>query len=105
LKPPTPDAAPPANLQVKRATVKDVARQTEMCERSVYKYREVLRLGRDDLIDQVVAGDMSVHRAWMIATGRKAPSSRDRLMKAWAAASKEDQAELVAVIWEMIESN
>jgi hypothetical protein len=41
-----------------------------MSERNLYKYREVMRLGCQDLLDLVAAHQMSLHRAWLEATGR-----------------------------------
>ncbi|WP_152529651.1 hypothetical protein [Aliihoeflea sp. 2WW] len=93
----------PDRPPTKRKTVKDVARQVEMSERNVYKHREIIRLGRTDLIERMNAGELSLHAAWLAATGRQRPSSRDRLWSAWAAASVEEKAEFVVWIWDQFD--
>lgn len=94
----------PANLQVaadrKRTTVRDVAQQLQISERNVYKVREIMRLGRDDLLNKMAADEISVHAAWLDATGRSAPSPRDRLRAAWTSAPTEVKAEFIAWIWD-----
>lgn len=94
-----------ATLQVRRRmTVKEQAASLELSERNIYKARLVHRT-RPDLGAKVIAGEISVHRAWLEATGRAPPSTRDKLWSAWLAATDEDKAELVAMIWELIEAD
>jgi hypothetical protein len=61
-----------ANLQF---TVRQAARLMNVSERSVYMARKVQRL-RPDLADAVIRGEISLNRAYLIATGR--PSRRQR---------------------------
>ncbi len=107
-------ATRPANLQVparpaKRKTVKDVAGQVQMSERNVYKWREIMRLGREDLLDRMNKGELSLHAAWKLARGKTETSSkkstRDALREAFAAATLQEQGEFIAEIWDMIEED
>lgn len=85
-----------------KLTVKEQARLTNMSERNVYKLRAV-QLLRPDIADAYGRGELSLHQAWLKAEGREAPTTRDRLLSAWHAASNADKAELVAMIWDQIE--
>lgn len=91
-----------ANLQVGRMTVKQQAASLELSERNIYKARLVHRT-RPDLGQKVLAGEMTVHRAWLEATGREPPSTRDKLWAAWKAASADEKSEFIAMIWDAID--
>lgn len=86
-----------ANLQmaVKTAkTAKEVAKLYGISERQLFKAAVVMRV-RPDLADKVQAGEMSVHAAWLEATGRSKPTSWDRLVTAWNNATTEDRVRLL----------
>ena len=84
----------PANLQSKGMTVKQAAAMLNISERTVYMARKVHRL-RPDLAVKVLAGEMSLNEAHHIATGARKPTSWDRLVSAWNAATDEDRARLI----------
>ena len=86
-----------ANLQmaVKTAkTAKEVAKLYGISERHLFKAAVVMRV-RPDLADKVQAGEMSVHAAWLEATGRSKPTSWYRLVTAWNNATTEDRVRLL----------
>lgn len=85
-----------ANLQPK-LTVKQRAELMNVSERLVYMADKVMRL-RPDLEGEIMAGRMTVNRAYQIATGAKKPTSWDRLVTSWNNASREERALFLAHI-------
>jgi len=81
----------PANLQL---TVKDAGRLMNVSARSIYTAKRVARL-RPDLVAKVEAGEMSMHEADMIATGKAKPT---RLVTAWNNATDDDRDRLALAI-------
>lgn len=81
-----------ANLQT-RMTVKQLAKLMNVSERLYYMVQRVRRL-RPDLLPEVEAGRLRVHAALCIAENRPKPTSWDRLVKAWNAATDEDRERL-----------
>lgn len=86
-----------ANLQKRRGrppscpggmTVKQAAQLMAVSERSVYKAREVMRL-RPDLEPLIASGELSLHKAWRVATEHKSPTAAEKLVQAWNAAPLE----------------
>jgi hypothetical protein len=75
-----------ANLR----TAKQWAEHLGISERQMHKVGEVMRY-RPDLMDKVAAKEMSVHAAWLEATGRDKDTSWDRLVRAWLNATYEDR--------------
>ncbi len=79
-----------ANLHI---TVKQAAALMNVSERMVYEARRLYRTGRADLIEQVKAGTLSLHRALILA-GVKQPkikTSFDVLKFAWISASNAER--------------
>lgn len=77
-----------ANLQ--SMTTKEIAQGMRISERQLYKAKEIFALGRGDLMEKVDAGEISLHFAWLEATGRQKATSWDRLVTAWNNATPED---------------
>lgn len=85
-----------ANLQT-GLTVKQAAKAMNVSERSVYMAMKIVRL-RPDLEPLIAAGKLTLHKALKIAEGKDQeakPTSYDRLLKAWNAATDEDRERLV----------
>jgi hypothetical protein len=80
-----------ADLQI---TVAQAAKIMGVSERSVYMARKISRL-RPDLVPAIEAGHLTLNRAMAMITGKSKPSSWDRLVKAWNAASDEERQRLV----------
>ncbi|WP_117195113.1 hypothetical protein [Rhizobium terrae] len=86
----------PANLQM---TVKDAARLMNVSERSIYTARKITRL-RPDLVSRIESGELSLNAAAKMITNRAGPTTYEKLIQAWNAASEDDQGRfLVAVGW------
>lgn len=87
-----------ANLQTTaNLTVKQAAILMNVSERSIYMVKKVLRL-RPDLKNEIAAGKLSINAAHRIATNKLNPTSWDRLLTAWNAASAADRLRL----WEAV---
>jgi hypothetical protein len=81
-------------LKKAKVTTKQVTALMNVSERSVYTARKVMRL-RPDLEPAIMAGRMSLNEALRVAEERVKPTSWDRLVKAWSAATDEDRARLL----------
>jgi hypothetical protein len=87
-------------------TVKQAAALMNVSERSVYRAREVLATGRDDLFAKVLAGELSVLAALKIAKPEKYDRAsidpdKDRyaaLVKAWNACTDDQRAAFVTQV-------
>jgi hypothetical protein len=79
-----------ANLQ-KPKSAKEWAKHLGISERQMHKAGEIMRY-RPDLMPKVTAKEMSLHAAWLEATGREKDTSWDRLVRAWNSATAEDHA-------------
>ena len=66
-------------------------------ERSVRMVKRAVRL-RPDLGPALRAGTISIREALRIAEGRAKPTSWDRLMRAWNAATEDDRGRLALII-------
>lgn len=86
-----------ANLQAPGLTIKQIATLMNVSERLIYMARTVRRL-RPDLGDEITAGKMSVHAAWIIATGKTKPTSWDRLVAAWNNANESDKSRFIVCL-------
>lgn len=80
-----------ADLQM---TVAEASKIMGVSERLVYMARKISRL-RPDLVPAIEAGELTLNKAMEMATGKGKPSSWDRLVKAWNAASDEERQRLV----------
>lgn len=78
-------------------TVKQAARLINVSERMIYDARRLTRTGRDDLVTQVKAGEMSIHRALILA-GVKAPKAKMQICTLKAAWQSSTQTEQLAFI-------
>ena len=70
-------------------------------ERMIYYAARVQRSGRQDLIDAIRRGEMTVHAALRIIDGPKPIDRYAALLKAWNAASDDDRQRLLiaAAVW------
>jgi len=82
-----------ANLPVSAA---QAATLMNVSERSVRDAGRLLRVGRPDLVEQVEAGRMSLHRAMILAGARSAPSQANALRNAWRRASDAEREQFIA---------
>lgn len=78
-----------------KRTAKQAAKDAGVSERQLFKGAEILRRGRHDLFDKVMAKKMSMHAAWLEARGEPKPTSWDRLVTAWNNATEEERARLI----------
>jgi hypothetical protein len=76
-----------ANLQ----TAKQWAERLGVSERQLHKAGEIMRY-RPDLMEKVTAKEISLHSAWLEATGREKDTSWIRLVRAWNNATPDDRA-------------
>jgi hypothetical protein len=76
-----------ANLQ----TAKQWAEHIGVSERQLHKAGEIIRY-RPELWERVKAGELSIHAAWLEATGREKDTSWMRLVRAWNNATPDDRA-------------
>ncbi len=86
-----------ANLQT-NFSVAEAAKLMNVSERSVYMARKVQRSGRQDLIDAIEKGEISVNKAVSMLENKPKPTKYDRLVKAWGACSEEEKARFLVVI-------
>jgi hypothetical protein len=77
-------------------TVAQAATLMNVSERSVRDARRLLRAGRPDLVVQVEAGRMSLHRALILAGAKSAPSQANALRNAWRRASDAERERFIA---------
>jgi hypothetical protein len=82
-----------ANLQsMEKLTVKALAASQNISERTIYYARRLMRSGRDDLVQAVQRGEMTINAALRIIDGPKPIDRYANLVKAWNAASDDDRA-------------
>jgi hypothetical protein len=86
--------APIAHCKFAGLTVAQAAKALNVSERNVYKAIQVKRL-RPDLEPEIMAGRLSLHRAWLMATGNAPPTPYEKLRKAWNGASEDDRRRLL----------
>jgi hypothetical protein len=67
-------------------------------ERMIYYVKRVHRSGRQDLVDAVKRGEMTVHAAIRALDGPKQVNRYATLVKAWNAASGEDRRRLLTAV-------
>jgi hypothetical protein len=79
----------------KGLTIKQAAEVMNVSERMIYMARAVQR-SRPDLADKIAEGTMSMAEAYRLTTKKPKPTSYSRLVKAWNAASTQDQGRLLA---------
>jgi hypothetical protein len=72
-------------------TAKQFAAEHGISERQLFKAAEVKRY-RPDLFKKVMAKELSLHAAWLEATGREKDTPWIRLVRAWNNATPEDRA-------------
>jgi hypothetical protein len=89
-----PDKEKTANLQKRGPTIKQLAEQTRVSERTMYMARAVARLD-PQLAQQVQAGNMTINKAYVLATKKPKLTTFDKLVKAGVAATDEDRIELL----------
>lgn len=73
----------------------------KVSERSVRRAKNIRH--RPDLVHAVTAGTMSLHQAWLEATGKRPQTGLDRLWTAYRAATPDEKAEFIAEIMDIIE--
>ena len=79
-------------------SVREAARLMNVSERLVYDCRRLERTGRQDLVDAVVRGEMSVTAALIAAGARQRRSPTwARLVAAWNAAADEERQRLLQI--------
>jgi hypothetical protein len=86
----TATGAKPANLQ--RPTAEQAAKMMNVSVRTVYDAARLQRTGRDDLIARANAGELTIHRALVLAGVKREPSRLDRMKTAWNGVSDDDRA-------------
>jgi hypothetical protein len=89
-----------------RMTVKQAAQLMNVSERQVYLAKELVATGREDLVDTIMAGRMSLPAALKIAKPAKYDRRRNRyhdLVKAWNACSEDQRAAFAAQILHQLE--
>lgn len=85
-------SAPTANLQSGRLSVRQAAELMNVSERSIYTATRILRSGRQDLIEKIERGEMSLHAATRIFDGNdKQPDRFAALCRAWNKASEAER--------------
>jgi hypothetical protein len=89
-----PNKEKTANLQKQRQTIKQLAEQSRVSERTMYMARAVARLN-PHLAQQVQAGKMTINKAYVLATKKPKLTTFDKLVKAWVVATDEDRIELL----------
>jgi hypothetical protein len=77
---------------------KIAAKSAGVSERSLYYYKRVHRSGRQDLLDAIQRGKMTVHAAVRAIDGPKRVDRYAALVKAWNAASGEDRGRLLTAV-------
>lgn len=82
-------------------TVKRAAELMNVSPRMIYKAREVRRL-RPDLEPEIKAGRLSMHKAWLIARGKKPPTKREKFIRVWNALDVDDQSWLTFQIMKKV---
>lgn len=94
---------PAANLQSDTgehsAPVELIAEAMNVSVRQVYKAKAVMRL-RPDLLAALASGQISLHSAWQMATGKRKETRFERLAKAWNAAQQEERAMFLLALLE-----
>lgn len=73
----------------------------KVSERSVRRAKNIGH--RQDLVQAVAAGTMSLHQAWLEATGKRPQSGLDRLRAAYRAATLDEKAAFVAEIMDIVD--
>ena len=73
-------------------TVEQAAKLMNVSTRSVYDAMRLRRTGREDLIARVEAGELTLHRALILAGVKRERSRLDAMKAAWAGASEGDRA-------------
>lgn len=76
-------------------TVKQAAQLVNVSERSVYDARRLMRSGQTELIQQVGSGQMSLHRALLIAGLKKPPRKAANLQSLWLRATATERREFL----------
>ena len=87
-------------------TVKQAAQLMNVSERQVYLARELVATGREDLVDSLMAGRMSLPAALRIAKPEKYDRRRNRyhdLVRAWNSCTEDQRAAFVAQIMRQLE--
>jgi hypothetical protein len=77
-----------ANLQMSLA---QIARAAGISTRLLHMAAQLMRTGRDDLVAEVKAGRMTVHRALVLAGAIRTPRRDGGLIAAWQRATPEEQ--------------
>jgi len=93
-----------ANLQTE-LTVKQAAELTGVSERMVYLARRLAGLGCPDLVQQCRDGTLSLNKALEIAEGRKPPTSWDRLVRVWNAATDDDRGRFIIYVRALVKES
>ncbi len=87
-----------ANLQYRDRTIKQIAADFNISERMLYEAMRLPRTGRDDLVARVEAGEISIHRALILA-GVKKEKIRSRcgitLQQAWTQSTEKQRREFI----------
>ncbi len=86
-----------ANLQTK-ITVMEAAKLMNVSERSIYMASKVLRSGRQDLIDALEKGELSINKAVSMLENRPKLTKYDRLVKAWNICSEEEKSRFLVAV-------
>jgi hypothetical protein len=61
----------------RRLTVKQIAKLWNVSERMIYSALELIRTGREDICDEVIAGRLKMHAALKLAKPEKYGSGRN----------------------------
>jgi hypothetical protein len=85
-----------ANLQ-KGLTVKQAAKLMNVSERMIYMARKVCACA-PELGDKILAGEMSMNEAYRLVTNKPKPTSWDRLVRVWNAASEDDHERFIVAL-------
>lgn len=85
-----------ANLQ--KVSVKQAAKMMNVSERMVYEAARLRRSGRVDLIQQVEAGELILHRALILAGLKREPDKLRALCNAWTRCSEGERAQFIDIL-------
>ena len=87
-----------------RLTVRQAAAVMNVSERSVYRAKELIATGREDLADEIMAGRLTILAALKIAKPEKYGAGRnyrtgddryDALVKTWNACDEDERARFI----------
>jgi hypothetical protein len=93
------DQTEPANLQTRRQlTVREAAKLYEVSERLIYLTRKLLRSGRDDLVQAVERGEITIHRALQILAGPRPKDGLTPLIRAWNSATEAERSAFIRLL-------